>query len=198
MGALTEIGNLLIQTLFYLYILAVLLRLLLQQARADFYNPICQALVKATSAPLKPLRRIIPGVMGVDMASVVLALLLQMAATSLLLLINGLGMINPLFLVLWGLLGCLGMILNIYFFAILVSIVLSWIAPGSYNPAVLLLHQLTEPVMAPFRKMLPDMGGLDLSPILVFLTINILQILLRNLGLMAGLSRQTSALVIGF
>lgn len=194
MSALTDIGNLLVQTFFNLFLVAVLLRLLLQLARADFYNPISQFLVKVTKPVLQPLRRVIPGVLGIDMAAVVLALALQMLATSLLLLLHGLALINPLTLLIWAALGCIGMIINIYFVAILVSIILSWIAQGSYNPAVILLHQLTEPVMAPFRRILPPMGGLDLSPIFVFLSINVLQIILNHLAQAAGLY---PALVIG-
>lgn len=187
MGALVDIGNLLIQTFFNLFILAVLLRLLLQIARADFYNPISQFLVKVTSPALKPLRRIIPGIGGIDFSSVVLVLLLQIVATVLLVLLRGYGIPNPLSMFVWAVLGTIGMVVNIYFVAILVSIVLSWVAPGSYNPIVLLLHQLTEPVMSPFRKLLPSMGGLDLSPIFVFLALNVIQIILGHLANAVGL-----------
>ncbi|MCR8922463.1 YggT family protein [Dasania sp. GY-MA-18] len=182
MGALTEIGNLLIHTVFNLFLIAVLLRLLLQFARADFYNPVSQFLVKVTKPFLQPLRRVIPGFLGIDMAAVVLAVLAQMLAITLLLLMLGYGFANPLYLFMWSVLGCLGIVLNIYFFAILAVIILSWVSPGSYNPFVLLLNQLTEPVMTPFRKMLPSLGGLDLSPILVFLSINVLTIILKHLA----------------
>ena len=194
MGALLEIGNLLVHTLFNLFLIAVLLRLLLQFARADFYNPVSQFLVKVTKPFLQPLRRIIPGLLGIDMAAIVLAILAQMLAITLLLFMNGYGFANPLALILWSVIGCVGVVVNIYFFAILASIILSWIAPGSYNPFVLLLHQLTEPVMSPFRKLLPPLGGLDLSPILVFLLINVVQILLKHTALAVGLH---PSLVIG-
>jgi len=194
MTALVDIGNLLIQTFFNLFILAVLLRLLLQLARADFYNPISQFLVKVTSPALIPLRRLVPSVGGIDTASVVLVLALQILGTVLLVLLRGYGIPNPLSMLIWALLGTAGMVINIYFVAILVSIVLSWVSPGSYNPIVLLLHQLTEPVMAPFRKLLPSMGGLDLSPIFVFLAINVLQIILGHLAAASGLP---AAYVIG-
>ena len=180
MAALTDIGNLLIQTFFSLYITVILLRLLLQLARAAFYNPISQFLVRATAPVLKPLRRVIPGFFGIDFSSIVLALVLQMLATSLLLAIAGYGMVNPLFLLIWAVLGCIGIIVNIYFVGIIVSIILSWVSPGSYNPAVILLHQLTEPVMAPFRQIIPPLGGLDLSPIFVFLVIKVVQIILSH------------------
>ncbi|MFT5033781.1 MAG: YggT family protein, partial [Bacteroidia bacterium] len=75
-----------------------------------------------------------------------------------------------------------------YFFAILINIVLSWIAPGTQHPAAALLYQLTEPVMQPFRKLIPAMGGIDLSPILVFLSINIVQVLLKSAAQASGLN----------
>jgi len=187
MAALVDIGNLLIQTFFNLFILAVLLRLLLQLARADFFNPISQFLVKVTSPALTPMRRMVPSIGPVDTASVVLVLALQILGTVLLVLLRGYDIPNPLSMLIWALLGTASMVINIYFVAILVSIVLSWVSPGSYNPAVILLHQLTEPVLAPFRKLLPSMGGLDLSPIFVFLTINVLQILLGHLAAASGL-----------
>lgn len=180
MSALIEIGNLLIQTFFTLYITVVLLRLLLQLSRADFYNPISQFLVKATAPILNPMRRVIPVFFGVDMAGAVLAIALQMLAMLLICLINGIGIINPVYMLMWAVLGCIGIVINIYFVAIIVMIILSWVSPGSYNPMVLLLHQLTEPVMAPFRRILPSLGGLDLSPIFVFLMINVLQIVLKH------------------
>lgn len=187
MGALQDIGTLLVQTFFHLYILAILLRLLLQMAKGDFYNPISQFLIKATQPLLTPARRLVPSVGGIDTASIVVVLLLQITATILLVTIRGYPIPNATALLIWGALGTFGMVINIYFMAILAAIILSWIAPSSYNPTVILLHQLTEPVMKPFRRILPAMGGLDLSPIFVFITINILQIILSHLAAATGL-----------
>jgi len=194
MDATSEILGYLVQTLLSLYMLAMLLRFLLQLVRADFYNPISQFLVKITNPVVVPLRRVVPGIGGIDMASLLLALLLQLAGIVALLLINGLGLPNILLLLLWSALGVVGLLVNIYFFALLAMIILSWIAPGSNQPAVYLLHQITEPVMAPFRKLLPPMGGMDFSPILLFIVINILQIALRHMATGIGLH---PALVIG-
>ena len=194
MGAISEILGYLVQTLLSLYMLAMLLRFLLQLARADFYNPISQFLVKITNPVVVPLRRVVPGIGGIDMASLLLALLLQLAGIVALLLINGLGLPNVLLLLVWSVLGVVGLLVNIYFFALLAMIILSWIAPGSNQPAVYLLHQITEPVMAPFRKLLPPMGGMDFSPILLFIVINIIQIALRHMATGVGLH---PALVIG-
>ncbi len=194
MGPMTEIGFLLVQTLFSLYLGVVILRLLLQLARADFYNPISQAMVKATNPLLLPLRRVIPPVGKVDTASLVLALIVQMIAMVSILLLFGAGLPNIVTLLGWSVIGCVALTVNIYFFAIIINIILSWVAPGSYHPAAVLLYQLTEPVMQPFRKLIPPMGGIDLSPIMVFLSISVLQILLKSMAQSAGLS---PALVFG-
>ncbi len=194
MAALVDIAHLLINTLFYFLLLAVMLRFLLQLVRADFYNPISQFLVKVTNPGLRPLRRFIPGLGGIDLSAIVLALVLQVLTMVSLALLHGFAIPNPLSMLIWGGLGLIGMVINIYFVAILVAIILSWVAPGSYNPITLLLHQLTEPVMAPVRKIIPPIGGLDLSPIFVFLGINVLQIMLAHTSASVRLPAQ---LVIG-
>jgi YggT family protein len=162
--------------------------------RADFYNPISQFLVKITNPLVVPARRLIPGLGGIDLASLLLAVLLQLACIIAMLLLHGLGLPNIFILLAWSLLGVLSLLVNIYFFALLAMIILSWVAPGSNHPAIYLLHQITEPVMAPFRKALPPMGGMDFSPILVFILINVLQIALRHMAAGVGLH---PALVIG-
>jgi len=194
MSAITEILAYLVQTLLSVYLVTMLLRFLLQLVRADFYNPISQFIVRVTNPLVIPLRRVIPGFAGIDMASLLLAILLQLAAIVALLVINGLAAPNAFLLLSWSVLGVLGLLVNIYFFALLAMIILSWVAAGSRHPAIYLLYQITEPVMAPFRKVLPPMGGLDLSPILVFVLINIIQIALRHLAQAVGLH---PALVMG-
>ncbi|MFT5483061.1 MAG: YggT family protein [Halieaceae bacterium] len=187
MAALIEVLLYLLQTLFSLFCIAVLVRFLLQWSGADFYNPISQFLVKVTAPLLNPLRKLIPGYLGIDMAALVLALIVQAIAISSTSLLVGFGVPNPFLLLIWAPIGVLAILLNIYFFAILANIVVSWVAPGTANAATMILYRLTEPVMAPFRKMLPSLGGLDLSPILVFVSINIGQIVLRHLANASGL-----------
>lgn len=194
MDAINEILIYLVQTFLTLYLLAMLLRFLLQLAKADFYNPISQFLVKITNPLVIPMRRILPGYGGIDLASLLLSVLLQLAGIVALLLVNGLGLPNIALLLLWSVLGVVGLLVNIYFFALLGMIILSWVAPGSRHPAIYLLYQITEPVMAPFRQALPPMGGMDFSPILVFILINVIQIALRHLATGVGLH---PALVIG-
>ncbi|HBQ39743.1 MAG TPA: YggT family protein [Halieaceae bacterium] len=194
MNALSDIVAYLLQTVLNLALLAILLRFLLQLVRADFYNPVSQFLAKVTNPLVLPVRRVIPAYRGLDLSTLLLALLLQMAAIVALLALNGLGPPGVLTLLVWSVLGIVGLLVNIYFFALLAMIILSWIAPGGRHPALLLLFQLTEPVMAPFRRMLPSMGGIDFSPILVFILINVIQIALGHMAAAAGLP---AALVIG-
>jgi len=167
----------LIQTLFGLYILAVMLRLLLQWVRADFYNPISQFLVKVTNPPLRPLRRVIPGWGGIDLASVLLLIVLEMIEQFL---INtALGQAQPFpGLALNAVIALLDLLLNIYIFGIIIQAILSWVAPTSYNPAVSLIHSLTEPLLAPARRFIPAISGIDLSPIAVLLLLQLTKMLI--------------------
>ena len=184
---MNEIVVYLIQTLLSLFLLAVLLRFLLQLVRADFYNPISQFLAKVTNPIILPLRRIIPSYANLDLSSLLIALLLQVAGIVTILFLNGIGTPGIGQLLIWSALGVIALLVNIYFFALLAMIILSWVAPRSKNPAIYLLYQITEPIMAPLRKIIPSMGGLDFSPILVFILINVIQIVLRHIATSAGL-----------
>jgi YggT family protein len=178
MGAIGNVGVLLVNTLGGLYLLAIMLRFLLQVARADFYNPFTQAIVKVTDPAVRLFRRIIPGYRGLDFASLVLALLVQCIATTLLISLSGFGIPGAGLVVSWSVIGLLSLVLNIYFWGMMISIIASFIAPHSAHPALVLIRQLTEPLMEPFRRLLPSMGGLDLSPIFVFLAIQVIRTML--------------------
>lgn len=170
-------GVFLVQTLFGLYIGAVMLRFLLALTRADFYNPISQFLVKITNPPLVPLRRIIPSMLGIDMAAVVLMLVLQALELILIGAIKGFGF-HPLGLLVLALAELLSLLLRIYFFTILIQVVLSWVSPGGYNPAVALLYSINEPILGRARRLLPPIHGFDLSPILAMIALQLISILL--------------------
>ncbi|MFA7941197.1 YggT family protein [Pseudomonas brenneri] len=169
-----------LQTLGSLYLLIVLLRFVLQLVRANFYNPLCQFAVKATQPLLKPLRRVIPSLFGLDMSSLVLAILVQLALMALTLLLTYGTIGNFLQLLVWALIGVTALFLKIFFFALIISVILSWVAPGSHNPGAELVNQICEPALAPFRKILPNLGGLDISPILAFMVLKLLDMLVIN------------------
>lgn len=173
MGPLQEVGTLILQTLGSLYLLVVMLRFLLQMARADFYNPLSQFVVKATNPLVIPVRRVVPGFMGIDLATLLIALITLFGVIELAeLVING-TIVHPLLVLMWALIGMVGLIANIYFYGLIIMVIASWIAPQSNNPALVLLHQLIEPMVSPFRKLMPDMGGLDISPIFAFLALKV-------------------------
>jgi len=167
----------LVKTLFGLYIAVVVIRFLLQWVRADFYNPISQFIVKITSPVLRPLRKIIPGYAGIDLASLLLAWLLQAAELGILSLLLGLGR-NPLWALTWAIPSLVGLVISIFLFAILIRVILSWVNPDPYNPAVDLLARLTDPILRPAQRLLPPIGGIDLSPMLAMIGLVLLEMLL--------------------
>lgn len=183
----SNIGVFLFATLGILYLFAVLLRFLLQLARADFYNPISQGIVTVTNPFLLPLRKVVPGLFGIDMASLVLALLVGAVMIIGSALLAGLGLINPLSALLWSLLGCAMTVVAIIFVGMLISIVASWIAPRSINPALNLLRQLLEPFYAPVRRVVPPLGMIDISPIFVFILLTVADKLLFGFAQMANM-----------
>ena len=166
---------------FSAYIFIVLTRFVLQLARADFYNPISQFVLKATNPLLKPLRRVVPGYGGLDVASLVLVvvLIILKAITILSIQVGGFPSGIGGQLILYSLRELAAVILNYIFWAVLLRVILSWVAPDPYIPVVRIVVQITEPVMAPVRKLLPPMGGFDLSPLVVLLGIQLLQILFK-------------------
>ena len=167
----------LVKTLFGLYITIVVIRFLLQWARADFYNPISQFVVKITSPALRPLRNVIPGYEGMDLSALVLAWLLQAMELAVLSLLLGLDR-NPLAALFWAIPALLGLFISIFLFAILIRVILSWVNPDPYNPAVALLNRLTDPILVPAQRMIPPIGGIDLSPMVAMVGLVLLEMLL--------------------
>lgn len=195
MLGLNDAAIFVIQTLGSLYLLIVLLRFILQLVRANFYNPLCQFAVKATQPLLKPLRRVIPSLFGLDMSSLVLALFVQMALFAIILLLSYIPF-NVLALAPWALIGIFALFLKVLFYAMIISVILSWVAPTSQSPAAELVNQITEPVLAPFRRIVPNLGGLDISPILAFIVIQLLQsFLIPRLAYYAVMPRELFGLI---
>jgi YggT family protein len=175
-----ETLTLIIGTLGNVFALLVVLRFLLQMAHADYYNPISQAIARFTKTPLAPFQKVIPKIAGRDFSALVLAFVVMLATMVLLQLVNGRG-VDPLVITLVALVRLLSMILDIYFYAVIASVIISWVAPNSYHPAPQLIGQLTEPLFKLARRVVPAIGGLDLSPILIFLVIQIAQLQLQRI-----------------
>lgn len=167
----------LINTVFGLYILAVMLRFLLAAVRADFYNPISQFLVKVTNPPLRPLRRLLPAIGRLDTSSLVLMLVLQLLSLLLIAMLRD-GGISIGALLLLAVAELIGLFLNVLLFSILIQVIISWVNPGTYNPAISLLYSVTEPVLGPCRRLIPPISGLDLSPLVALIAIQLAKMLL--------------------
>ncbi|MGI2123310.1 YggT family protein [Shewanella baltica] len=168
----------LITTLFDLYLMVVILRIWLQLARADFYNPFSQFIVKATHPLIAPMRRILPSLGRFDTASFVLALLVVMVKVLLISLIAG-GGIDILLFLMFAVVSVIKKAGVLLFWILLIRAILSWFNQG-YNPIVMVMGQLTEPVLAPIRRIIPPIGGLDLSVMLVIIGMNFLNMLLAQ------------------
>jgi len=170
-------GLFLVNTLFGIYIVAVLLRVLLQLVRADFYNPICQVLVRVTNPLVVPLRRVIPPVGQLDMAAVVLAYLLKIAQLWLAGVIVG-QTVNFLAMLVFALAALLQTLITIFTVTIIAQVILSWVNPAGQSPVTELLRQLNAPLVNPVRRHIPALGGLDLSPLIVMLVLQLAGMLL--------------------
>ena len=161
----------LLQFAFSLYLFLLMLRFLFQLVRADFYNPLSQAIVRLTNPPLKLLRRFIPGYAGVDWPCVVLLILVQGLEILLLSLLFTGHPPNVAALLVLSIADLLQLCAYLYIFFILIIVVISWVNPGAYNSITVLLYQVTDPLLRRARRLLPDLGGLDFSPMLVMLVI---------------------------
>lgn len=165
-----------LQFLFEAYILVVLLRFFVQLTRADYYNPLSQFIVKVTSPALVPVRRIIPAMGGMDIAALVLAWALKAVELLLVVLIST-GSFAPVFAIIGAIPGLVELIINIFLYAIIIQAILSWVNPGTYNPAANLLYSLTAPVLRPVQRIIPPISGIDLSPMAAILGLIVLKML---------------------
>ncbi len=168
----------LVKLFFDIYILALILRYLLTIVRVDSLNPLSTLIMKVTNPLLKPLRRTIPGYFGIDWASIISLFLVQAIEIILVALIitggipafSGLTMLTIAYL--------LRTILYIYLFIIIIQVIISWINPNVYNPITTIMYQISEPILKPIRQFIPSSGGLDFSPLVALIIINLLMILI--------------------
>lgn len=176
MSFFTQALIFLVQVAFGFYILTLMLRFLFQLVRADFYNPFSQFVVALTNPLLKPLRRLIPGLLGIDWASVLLLYAFKMLELFIVGSLNNLGTLSPLLLFAVASVDLVKLALYIFLFAIIIRVVLSWVSPYGLrgNPAGAVLTSLTEPLLGPARRLIPTLSGIDLSPIVVLVIIQLL------------------------
>lgn len=167
----------LLDTLITLYTLVLLIRLIMQLSRADFRNPISRAIVQLTNPVVLPLRRLLPPIGKLDTASAAAVLLFTLAKVWILSLLFSVAP-DPVLLVRLALNEVIGLVLRTYLFAILLNAILSFVAPGNYSPAQSLLSSICDPVLNPIRRIIPPIGGLDLSPLWAMIGIQALLLLL--------------------
>ena len=170
-----------VDTLLWLLTLAFLLRLLFQFVRANFRDPMADAIVRATNWLILPLRKVLPPIGKVDTATVVAVVAVASARTAVLLALDGAGFGDWLAFLRITLVGLVDLTLRIYLFALLLYWLTSFVTPGGYAPGVRLLAQLCEPVLKPVRRIIPPIGQIDLSVLWVSIAIGALLILLRGI-----------------
>ncbi len=187
-NALSDIAVTIASPLFGLALFLIAIRFLAQLCGVSPYNPISTGIRKATDPIVAPINRLIPAGKRLNVGAIVALVLCQTAYIAVMLwIMSRFGAFNILQALIWSALGAIGLLINIIFYSVLVIIVVSFLAPQSGHPAVEFLWQLTEPVMAPFRSILPPLGGLDFSPILLFIGINVIRVSLANMAVAVGM-----------
>ena len=168
----------LIQVLFDLYAFIIILRILLQWHRTSFYNPVCQFVIKMTDPVVQPLRRILPRVTFFDLSSVLFLIILVLLKFVLIFTIDQ-GMLPPFsVLLIISLAGIVKQVFDLYFYAILIRVILSWVGVIGYTPVKEILFKLTEPLLMPARRLIPSIGGIDLSPVLLLVILKLVSVII--------------------
>lgn len=197
-SALTDIGMTIVQPLFSLAMFLIAVRFLAQLCGVSGYNPISMTLRRVTNVIVLPLSRLLPSGNRFSPGALVALILLQVVFIALMFTLEGrLDAFNVLQALIWAAIGCASLLINIIFYSVIAMIVVSFLAPQSSNPAVEFIWELTEPVMAPLRRILPPMGGLDFSPIILFIALNVIRVSLGHMAAAVGLVAQSARYVIG-
>lgn len=197
-SALTDIGMTIVQPLFSLAMFLIAVRFLAQLCGVSGYNPISMTLRRVTNVIVLPLSRLLPSGNRFSPGALVALILIQVVFIGLMFTLEGrLDAFNVLQALIWAAIGCASLLTNIIFYSVIAMIVVSFLAPQSSNPAVEFIWELTEPVMAPLRRILPPMGGLDFSPIILFMALNVIRVSLGHMAAAVGLVAQSARYVIG-
>ncbi|WP_286262307.1 YggT family protein [Thalassotalea atypica] len=173
-----EVINYLLKFVFDALVMVLVLRVWLQIVKADFYNPLSQFIVKVSNPMVIPLRRFVPGFGGIDVATVLLAFLFSVLEFIVIPVING-GPVDVVGALIIGSMALVKQVGFLLFIIMLVMAIMSWVVQG-YNPTMAIFHQLTEPFLRPIRRIVPNIGGLDLSILVAFLLLNVINIFLSS------------------
>jgi YggT family protein len=187
-SALTDIGMTIVQPLFSLTMLLIAVRFLAQLCGVSGYNPISMTLRRVTNVIVLPLSRLLPSGNRFSSGALLALILIQVVFIALMFgLVGQLDAFNTLQALIWSTLGAAGLLVSIIFYSVIALIVVSFLAPQSSHPAVEFIWELTEPVMAPLRQVLPPMGGLDFSPIILFIALNVIRVSLGHMAVAVGM-----------
>lgn len=167
-----------IRTLVDLYIITFVLRIIMQWVRVDFRNPLTQFILRITNPLVIPLRRFVPPIGGLDTATLIVVVVLELIVTIVVTNLTCSGEPNVLQVISMTVLRVVYLTLRVYLFVILIYVIMSWISPGTYNPAARLMESIAQPVLRPLRRLLPPIGGLDLSALFALIGIQALTMLL--------------------
>ena len=197
-NALSDIAITIASPLFSLALFLIAMRFLAQLCGVSPYNPISVGIRKITNPIVAPISRLIPAGKRLNIGAIVALILCQTAYIAVMLwILSRFDTFNIVPVLIWSVLGAAGLLINIIFYSVLAIIVVSFLAPQSNHPAVEFLWQLTEPVMAPLRSLIPPMGGLDFSPILLFIGINVIRMSLANMAVAVGMPADVFEIMIG-
>ena len=189
-NALTDIGMTIVQPLFSLAMLLIAVRFLAQLCGVSGYNPISMTLRRVTNVIVLPLSRLLPSGNRFSPGALLALILIQVAFIALMFgLVGQLDAFNVLQAFIWSALGAAGLLVSVIFYSVIAMIVVSFLAPQSSHPAVEFIWELTEPVMAPLRQVLPPMGGLDFSPIILFIALNVIRVSLGHMAVAVAMPR---------
>jgi YggT family protein len=189
-SALTDIGMTIVQPLFSLAMLLIAVRFLAQLCGVSGYNPISMTLRRVTNVIVLPLSRLLPSGNRFSPGALLALILIQVVFIALMLgLVGQLDAFNVLQALIWSALGAAGLLVSIIFYSVIAMIVVSFLAPQSSHPAVEFIWELTEPVLVPLRQVLPPMGGLDFSPIILFIALNVVRVSLGHMAVAVGMPR---------
>ena len=187
-NALSDISVTIASPLFSLALFLIAMRFLAQLCGVSPYNPISIGLRGITDPIVAPINRLVPAGKRLNIGAVIALIVCQVIYIAVMLaLISRFDAFNVLQSLIWSTLGAAGLLINIVFYSVLAMIVVSFLAPQSNHPAVEFVWQLTEPVMAPLRNFIPSMGGLDFSPIVLFIGINVIRVSLGHMAVAVGM-----------
>jgi len=170
-----------VHALTQIVLMLFLLRLWLPLVRADFRNPIAQGIMRLTAPVIIPVRRFVPSIGRLDTAVVLVAYAIQFATSLALLMVLNV-QVSPAIVAVSSLVHVCLQSINLFFFAIVIQIILGWVAPMTQNPVAAIAGSMAEPILRPFRRLIPPFGGIDISPILAIIALKAVEIYVRSLS----------------